>query len=204
MFNKLAKSFAEFRFYLRRSFGSLPNENRLRLPKQGIFWLVLLTLQGVLGLKLLETLGGKVQDLFSVHQKRVSLEKTIEQTVKDGVQIKRSPQAVEKILGSLPTANENYNLLEKLNLSAANNRVGLLEVSFLQSRDSSISGLLEQPVEIKIQGTFKDVFGFLDELENDQRPTFTENLNLETKENNLSSGYVRVKAVLRTYFTDFH
>lgn len=202
MFYGLIRSFTKFGFYLRRLIGPLVTDGNYQQIRKTLLWVFLLIVQLIFNIKFLVVLLDKIPNLARDHQRRLALQKEVAQTKRNIARIKASPQAVETIIQSLPGAQGNYNLLEKLNSLAAGHQLSLLSINFLPIEKSNIPGLLEQPIEVRIEGPFVSIFDFLDQLRNDSRPTLTENLTVETKENNLSSGYIQAEAQLKTYLIE--
>lgn len=201
MLNKL-NSFPKLSYVFWRRLSPFITDVNYQEIRKTFLWLILLITQVVLDVIILSILYNKIPVFFQNHQKRLALEQKVIQTKNNVAKLKLSAKNVETIIQSLPGSKDNYNLLERVNSFAAERQLSLLNVNFLPIEKSKIPGLLEQAVEVRLEGSFVNIFNFLDQLKNEPRPTLSENLTVSTRENNLSNGSVQAEVLLRTYLTE--
>jgi len=199
MFNKLEGSAKRSLNYFNRGMiHFLADETFLSVRTELILSMVLVA--QIIAVSMIS--GNLIQEasqLTTLQQTKAAADKRVGQIQDNLEQIKKMPQAAEDLLERLPTNKDNYNLLEKLNSAAGTNQVSLLSVNFLPTKNSSMAGLAEQPVEIRLQGNFENVFLFLDELEKNKRPILTDSLEISTNDKILTTGVVETNVVLRTF-----
>jgi len=202
MFNNLKNSVRQTIYYFWRLLAPYFQDSVYAPVRILVVLLILTIFQILVILKLGGMVQSKIGSFVSAMEARTTLEKQVTHLVSDSKQVKEKPQAAENLLESLPTIKDNYNLLEKLNAAAGNSQVSLLSVSFLPTKNSSIKGLAEQPVEITLQGKFENIFLLLDELEQNRRPISIESVQMIANEKLLSAGTVKADVLIKSYLTN--
>lgn len=199
MFNKLKEIIQKNLNYLGREIGELSANETFLSVKTELVLSVILLIQIILVYLIWGDLAGKVSNFSTLRENKISAEKRLGQIESNLLQIKNSPQAAKSLLETLPGSKDNYSLLEKLNSAAGANQVSLLSVNFLPTKNSSLDGLSEQPVEIRVGGNYENIFSFTSDLEKSKRPILTESIEYTTNNKTLTSGIVEVNIVIKTF-----
>lgn len=202
MFNKLKASIKRILNYAVRAVADLLVDETFLSVRTELILSAVLLIQIVLAIIFFKKLAFEISSFTAIREDRISAEKRLGQIQDNLLQVKKMPQAAENLLESLPGSKENYNLLETLNASAGNNQVSLLSVNFLPTKNSGLAGLTEQPIEIRLQGNYENIFSFIGDMEKNKRPVLTDSIEYSTNKKISTVGAVEAAVVIKTFLVD--
>lgn len=202
MFNKLKGSIKKIINYTGRATADLLVDEIFLSVRTELILSAVLLIQIILVITFFKNLVFEISSFTTLRQARVLAEKRLSQIQNSLLQVKKMPQAAENLLESLPGSKGNYNLLEALNASAGTNQVSLLSVNFLPTKNSGLPGLTEQPVEIRLQGNYENIFSFIVDMEKNKRPVLTESIEYSTNNKVSTVGVVEAAVVIKTFLVD--
>lgn len=113
--------------------------------------------------------------------------------------IRKSPQAVEKLLEIIPSFDSSHNVLTTLNQLTSLHGLTISQINFLPP-DPRQGVATEQKINFQLTGDFESVVAFAEELKKNQQLILIDSLELNLAQANKPSEGVRADFLVKTFF----